>query len=448
MGPVQQDTIVDIATRGGFDTNDRVQRIMNIDQQDPRFGPVDTIISLTKGYERDTKGAAANAKSAADVDAIYDLLERRNRPDLDAVAPDEARKKDLIRQVIRGMRDARSAYAQAQGMPSGNDPGAVQNQLFGMGLPELKKFVEKKGMFPSKMNPKHVAHFMKLNIPPEEVFKLMKKHGIRDGALMEEMEGSGIFDDLKDLASSAWSSVKDTAKDTWRDVKSSVKDVLPSMSDIRRGVADIVPDQYQKHLPDALKPTLFDKAKNFFGFGATEAGGIPNRHREPFSAPNLDKYGYRQGAAQRMRIMPVDKELVSGLHNLIGGDQLRDNDPEVLRRQDHHDVNVPASQQQPIHGYGHDGDEDDQMEGGLKQRLRGLPYSMFAPRGGQKDTFIPMFSGAELDPYGDTFEGGAESFYEEEEKPHDHDEDPTPFRVRDENYKVNTGRMKKVTYKQ
>jgi hypothetical protein len=32
------------------------------------------------------------------------------------------------------------------------------------------------------------------------------------------------------------------------------------------------------------------------------------------------------------------------------------------------------------------------------------------------------------------------------EKPADMDEDPNPFRVRTENHKVNTGKMKKVTY--
>jgi hypothetical protein len=193
---------------------------------------------------------------------------------------------------------------------------------------------------------------------------------------------------------------------------------------------------------------MFDKAKNLFGFGASEAGGIPDRHREPFSAPYLDKYGYRQGAAQRMRIMPVDMELVSGLHRLQGGDELRDTDVEILRRQDHHDLDVPVAHEQPMHGYGVDGDEDDGMQGGLKQRLVGMPLAMFAPRGGQHQNFLKMFSGGDLDPYADQFEGGAEGFYEEEEKPHDHDENPTPFRVRDENYKVNTGRLKKVTYKE
>lgn len=222
------------------------------------------------------------------------------------------------------------------------------------------------------------------------------------------------------------------------------------MSDVRRAVGKIVPDSFQKHMPDGLKQTFGDKAKNFFGFGPSEAGGISTRHREPFSAPNLDKYGYKQGAAQRMRIMPIDFEIHGGgLHRLKGGDQLRDNDPEVLRRQDHHDVLVPAVQEQPLHGYGRDGDEDDQMQGGLKGRLMGMPYSMFAPRGGRKEgAFLPMVCGGDLDPYADQFEGGAEGFYEEEEKPHDKDEDPTPFRVRNENYAVNTGRMKKVSYKE
>jgi hypothetical protein len=383
----------------------------------------------------------------ADIQAVLGEIQNDGalQNEMDAVVQGGQDQVNFIRAMLTAFRDTRAAYAQTEARDA-NEPAFAnqQNRLYGQGLPELKKFVDKKGMFPSKMNPKHVAHFMKLNIPPEMVFKLMKKHGIRDGALMEEMQGSGIFDSLKDMAKGAYNSVKDSASG-WADT---ISKNMPDMSDVRRAVGKIVPDSFQKHMPDGLKQTFGDKAKNFFGFGATEAGGIPNRHREPFSAPNLDKYGYKQGAAQRMRIMPVDMELVSGLNRLKGGDQLRDTDTEVMRRKDHHDVDVPVSLQQPIHGYGVDGDEDDQMEGGLKRRLMGMPMSMFAPRGGHKTSLIPMFSGGELDPYADKFEGGAEGFYEEEEKPYDHDENPTPFRVRDENYKVNTGRMKKVTYKE
>jgi hypothetical protein len=440
-GPAQQGQaavdLPNVANMANFETTGQnVARVLGI-QDAGEIDMLEGLVARAKGIETD-EGRILKARAPADVRQLMGELSQRRQDQLNQMFQSENDKVEFTRRAIDGMRQVREAFATQSGAPG------RQRELFGRGLPELKKFVEKKGMFPSKMNPKHIAHFMKLNIPPEEVFKLMKKHNIRDGALMEEMEGSGIFDSLKDMASSAWGSVKDSASG-WADT---ISKNMPDMSDVRRAVGKIVPDSIQKHLPDGLKQTFGDKAKNFFGFGATEAGGIPDRHREPFSAPNLDKYGYKQGSAQRMRIMPVDKELVSGLHNLTGGDQLRDNDPEVLRRQDHHDIDVPVSHQQPMHGYGVDGDEDDQLEGGLKRRLMGMPISMFAPRGGRKEAFIPMFSGAELDPYADKFEGGAEAFYEEEEKPHDHDEDPTPFRVRDENYKVNTGRLKKVTYKQ
>jgi hypothetical protein len=371
-------------------------------------------------------------------DAFAALPQALQQEQIDAHGDEQNAIRDGFQPMVQQVQLQRSAFAQANGV----DVGALRGQ----GLPELKKFVDKKGMFPSKMNPKHVAHFMKIGLQPDIIFKLMKKHGIRDGALAEELEGSGIFDSLKDMASSAWSGVKDSASG-WADT---ISKNMPDMSDVRRAVGKIVPDSFQKHMPDSLKTTFGDKAKNFFGFGATEAGGIPNRHREPFSAPNLDKYGYRQGAAERMRIMPVDMELASGLGRLRGGDQLQDTDIEIMRRQDHHDVDVdvPVAHEQPMHGYGVDGDEDDGMQGGLKQRLMGMPLAMFASRGGQHKNFMPMFSGGDNDPYADTFEGGAEGFYEEEEKPHDHDENPTPFRVRNENYAVNTGRLKKVTYKE
>ena len=370
--------------------------------------------------------------------AFAALPQALQQEQIDAHGDEQNAIRDGLQPMIQQVQLQRSAFAQANGVDV--------NTLRGQGLPELKKFVDKKGMFPSKLNPKHVAHFMKIGLQPDIIFKLMKKHGIRDGALAEELEGSGIFDSLKDMASSAWSGVKDSASG-WADT---ISKNMPDMSDVRRAVGKIVPDSFQKHMPDSLKTTFGDKAKNFFGFGVTEAGGIPNRHREPFSAPNLDKYGYRQGAAERMRIMPVDMELASGLGRLRGGDQLQDTDIEIMRRQDHHDVDVdvPVAHEQPMHGYGVDGDEDDGMQGGLKQRLMGMPLAMFAPRGGRHKNFIPMFSGGDNDPYADTFEGGAEGFYEEEEKPHDHDENPTPFRVRNENYAVNTGRMKKVTYKE
>lgn len=174
----------------------------------------------------------------------------------------------------------------------------------------------------------------------------------------------------------------------------------------------------------------------------------PARHREPFDN-FFDERGYRQGAVHRMTTMFVPEYEVRGcgFNRLKGGDQLADHDPELLRRQDHHDVSLyrPVVTQQPIHGYGHDGDEDTQYEGGLKQRLRkpiatdviARPYHkdpMLVHRVEDHDEFQPK----------DIFNGLAH--YSELEKPADMDEDPNPFRVRTENHKVNTGKMKKVTY--
>ena len=419
-----------------------------LNAQGPERALIAKLVPLVKRVElaqRPPKIMSPN--KPADIQEVLGEIQNNHalQNEMDAVIQGGQDQVNFIRRILTAFRDTRAAYAQTEARDAGVPAYAnQQNTLYGQGLPELKAFVDKKGMFPSKKNAKHVAHFMKLGIPPDAMFKLMKHHGIRDGALAEEMEGSGIFDSLKDMAKGALNSVKDNASG-WA---STIKNNLPDMSDVRRAVGKILPDSVQKHLPDGLKQTFGDKAKNFFGFGPSEAGGISTRHREPFSAPNLDKYGYKQGAAERMRTMPVDLELVGGLHRLTGGDQLRDTDPEVLRRADHHDVIVPVSHDQPLHGYGRDGDEDDQLQGGLKGRLRGMPYSMFAPRGGQATPFLHMFSGGELDPYADAFEGGAEGHYEEEEKPHDHDEDPTPFRVRNENHAVNTGKMKKVSYKE
>jgi TPR repeat protein len=86
----------------------------------------------------------------------------------------------------------------------------------------------------------------KLSIPPEMVFKLMEQHGIRDGALLEEMEGSSIFDSLKAKANGAFNSVKDGASG-WADT---ISKNMPDMSGVRRAVGKIFPDSFQRHLPD------------------------------------------------------------------------------------------------------------------------------------------------------------------------------------------------------
>jgi hypothetical protein len=114
----------------------------------------------------------------------------------------------------------------------------------------------------------------------------------------------------------------------------------------------------------------------------------------------------------------------------------------------------PAGEKE-FFGYGVDGDNDVfGMEGGygsLKRRLAGGMVNPFAndrdyhykPKETSYDDAMDFAYGNHEEP----LEGAQQAHEEEEEKPVDLDENPNPFRVRNENYKVNTGKMKKVSYK-
>lgn len=409
------------AQMANFDTSDLVPTRLGYQRGSREFGVAETMTNLARAVENQN-GRVVNAKNDADVQEVYDFLDQRVRPEYEALYPTEADKKAEIRKVIRAMRDARIGFVQGQNLPA-----TSERALYGMGKNNAREYLSGCGV------PSHILN------------KAMSMHGLGDDATIDELEGSGIFDTLKDFAGN----VADSASGWFNTIKAN----LPTMSDVRRAVGKIVPDQYQDYVPSGLKRTFGDKAKDFFGFGVSggEFRGDDRqqhaRHREPFDN-YFDDRGFRQGAVQRMTTMFVPEwELSSGINRLKGGDQLRDEDPEVMRRQDHHDVSLykPAVMQQPIHGYGADGDEDEQFEGGLKQRLRkpiapdviARPYvkdPMLVHRVEDHDEFMPK----------DIFNGLAH--YEELEKPADMDEDPNPFRVRTENHKVNTGKMKKVTY--
>lgn len=387
----------------------------------------DRMVSRIKGAE-DARQGIFRYKSDADVNEIWNSLANSSLGvELDTLMADEGGQKMFIRDMMRGMMLVRKGRADqlANQVDSGR-----QNELWGMG---------------KKSNAK--VFLRGCGVPEDIIGTAMMRHGLPDDAEVGDLEGSGIMDTLKNFAGS----VADSASG-WFDT---IKANMPTMSDVRRAVGKIVPDSMSEYVPSGLKRTFGDKAKDFFGFGMSggEFQADPHRatharHREPFDN-FFDNRGYRQGAVQRMTTMFVpDWEISSGLHRLKGGDQLSDHDPELLRRQDHHDVSLykPAVIQQPIHGYGHDGDEDEQYEGGLKQRLRkpiaidviGRPYRkdpMFVHRVEDHDEFQPRTIGDE-----------GIAHYEELEKPADMDEDPNPFRVRTENHKVNTGKMKKVTY--
>lgn len=406
-----------------FDTNDTVQQLLGIQRNTPLYNVTDTIINITKSVENQEQ-RVMNAKSQADLNAVYDALDQRQRPQYEQLYQTRDERIDAIRQVIRAMRDARIAFVRQENLPQ-----TSERQLYGMG---------------KKSNAK--VFLRGCGVPEDVIGTAMMRHGLSDDSEVGDLEGSGIMDTLKDFAGS----VADSASG-WFDT---IKANMPTMSDVRRAVGKVVPDSFSDYVPSGLKRTFGDKAKDFFGFGMSggEFQADPHRstqssHREPFDN-FFDDRGFRQGAVQRMTTMFVpDWELSSGLNRLKGGDQLSDHDPELLRRQDHHDVSLykPAVVQQPIHGYGHDGDEDTQYEGGLKQRLSKAIAPDVISRPYRKDPMLVhrVEDHDEFQPK-DIFNGLAH--YEELEKPADMDDDPNPFRVRTENHKVNTGKMKKVTY--
>lgn len=114
----------------------------------------------------------------------------------------------------------------------------------------------------------------------------------------------------------------------------------------------------------------------------------------------------------------------------------------------------PAGEKE-FFGYGVDGDNDMFGEmggyGSLKRRLAGGMVNPFAvskdyhykPADTGYDDAMDFAYGNHEEP----LESAQQAHEEEEEKPVDLDENPNPFRVRNENYKVNTGKMKKVSYK-
>lgn len=357
---------------------------------------------------------------------LYQQIER----DLDAILPDADEQYKFVKKIVKAMQEIRIEFAQQEARD--NQQPAYANQetdLWGQGRRRNAK-----------------AFLRGCGVPNDILTTSMMRHGLNDDSTVDDLEGSGIMDTLKNFAGS----VADSASG-WFDT---IKANMPTMSDVRRAVGKIVPDSYSDYVPSGLKRTFGDKAKDFFGFGMSggefrgEERTQDRRHREPF-VNFFDDKGYRQGAVDRMTRMFVPEwEVSSGLHNLKGGDQLADHDPEVLRRQDHHDVSLyrPAVIQQPIHGYGHDGDEDDVGEGGLHQRLRKpMPFDSISRPYGKMPMMVHRVE--DHDEFAPTDNIGEElGHYMELEKPADMDEDPNPFRVRTENHKVNTGKMKKVTY--
>jgi len=155
--------------------------------------------------------------------------------------------------------------------------------------------------------------------------------------------------------------------------------------------------------------------------------------------------GQQQGVASRMAMINPDTEIMdAGLMKLKGMGVV---DSDMVGRA-RGIINTPYPEQ-PYYGYGIDGDEDETTNlTGLKQRL-GAGISYGAGRSHRADNMFgydPVADDVYENTGADEELAGEGYIRDEYEEPKDMDDDPNPFRVRQENYRIATGRQKRPTY--
>lgn len=213
-------------------------------------------------------------------------------------------------------------------------------------------------------------------------------------------------------------------------------------------------------------------------YSPQELDFVPGQMTQFNSAMPVKSQGY--GAIHRPRFANEEEQLRTNgryirqdrlIYNLQGGLGMVNPDNEigayqVLRRAGEvgrgmsggvylpKEYSVQPAGEKEFFGYGVDGDNDMfGMEGGYGSLKRRLSGGMVNPFAYSRDYHYRPKDQSGYDDQQDFAYGNHEeqdtqqAHEEEEEKPVDLDENPNPFRVRNENYKVNTGKMKKVSYK-
>jgi len=215
------------------------------------------------------------------------------------------------------------------------------------------------------------------------------------------------------------------------------------------GLADVFTPLSMRQNPDnSVVQGLFNSAlgslgKSLFG-GCADCEGGRARHRTAPTKRHLIG-GQQQGVASRMAMINPDTEIMdAGLMKLKGMGVV---DSDMVGRA-RPLINTPYPEQ-PYYGYGIDGDEDETGNlTGLKARL-GSGISYGAGRAHRADNMFgydPVADDVYENTGADEELAGEGYIRDEYEEPKDMDDDPNPFRVRQENYRIATGRQKRPTY--
>jgi len=378
------------------------------------------ILAVVKNIEIQA-GTVLNPRNPGAVDRVYDEITQDQRIDPEfsrLVGQSEREKKTFIEGFLTGIRDSRIDYAREEARVAREPAYAGQEaQLWGHGKKNAKHFLAQSGM------------------PPQLIQKLINQHGMTDDMLVDQLVGSGVFDTIKDFASS----IGDSASG-WFDT---IKNNLPNMSDLRRATSRIIPDSLSDYVPSGLQRTWGDKAKDFFGFG--QRGSLEERKRlAELMRGDPRVVDMSQGRKERENAMPYIMEFDPKAEFLKRRG-------EILSGGVYDGLNSHINDVMPYEMYGGNVDPDDAEEMTPFKRRIGMPnpFSRTHPPIHVRPVLATnaLDVDASLLPFSDIFSSMRSGHAKEMEKPVDLDENPDAIRITNENYKIFTGKQKAPKYK-
>jgi len=393
----------------------------------------DEVWELYKAYEIDTLGAVLDPGTAQNPNiqgmrAFYDTLPQNLRNLMQKIGTgddidEDTAVLDSLRDWIVNIKQQRQTWGNAQ-----QPQRQPSNSLIGLGRGERRAN--------ARANARQYLH--RQGVPPELLAKLMKHYGITDDTLVGELEGSGIWDTVKDWASSA----ADSASGWYNTIANN----LPTMSDVRRATSRIIPDSLSDYVPSGLQRTWGDKAKDFFGFGSQRGHLEDMKLLAELERGHPRTVDMSQGREAREKMMPFINELNAPAEFLKRRGQ-------ILSGGVYDGVHENINDQLPYEIWGGNAALDNEEEMTPFKRRIGLanPFA-YQSRADMLPIRPALASNATdidetLQPFQEMFSTTRGGFEKEKEKPKDMDEDPDPIRITNENWKVFTGRMAKPKYK-
>lgn len=355
------------------------------------------VAAILKAEER--KGGLLDSQSQSDADEVLKILEKDNKAIFDDVMASQSgdralARMDVVLPLITAVNSAKRAASRNDGRPEGDYVGLGMSG--GNFFKNLNEYLEQQGVVPKKEH------------------------------TLESLANDAIMGATKWAGKTLWDTF--TGNGQRRVYEPRELDFVPA-----------------RQLNSAAPPVSF-------GYGSHHRPKFAWELEQEAAGPRYvrqDRVPYNVNGGLGM----VNPDAEIGTYQVLrmAGEVGRGMSGGVYLPQEYQVLPRPEVK---AFGYGCDGDEDvygygASGYGSLKRRL-----SMVNPFADSHDYHYKKvqtgYDDADDFAYGnheEPLEASQQAHEEEEEKPVDLDENPNPFRVRNENYKVNTGKMKKVSYK-